>query len=96
MAVINYQPPFPPRLGYHKGPRAPHRVTLLRKAPSDKLIDELAESRVSYAACAVWHTFLWLWGGGFKGYDMLPVWPEVPRDVLNGCVLKIFLLEGLL
>ena len=96
MAVINYQPPLSPRPGDHKGPFTPHRIRLLQEASGNKLVNEFAESRVSYAARAVWHTFLRLWGGSFKGYGMLPVRPEIPRDLLDGCVLKIFFFEGLL
>ena len=96
VAVINYQPPFPPGVGDDKGPRAPHRVRLLQEAPGDKLIHEFAEGDVSYAECLVWHTFLRLLDGGFKRYDMHHVRPEVPTDVLNGSMLKLFLLEGLL
>ena len=96
VALINYQPPFSPKLGDHKGPCTPHRTRLLQEASGNKLVNEFAESRVSYAARAVWHTFLRLWGGGFKGYGMFPVRPEIPRDLLDGCVLKKIFFEGLL
>ena len=81
MAVINNQPPLSPRFGVHKGPCTPHRIRLLQEASGNKLVNEFAEGRV-------WHTFLWLWGGSFKGYGMLPVRPQILRDLLDGCVLK--------
>ena len=96
LAVIIYQPPVFPRLGDHKGRCTPHRIRLLQEALGNKLVDEFAESRVSYAARAVWHTFLRLWVGSFKGYGMLSVRPEIPRDHLDGCVLKNGFFEGLL